>query len=361
MSFPDLPSAETKRSSAAHGLGARGYVLLQPRIARNFEKSQIKSSRCRTSYPVLAAGVGNESTDTLLVPGERRHRHSLTELPMKISCSMPRLGLLVQALAVLVASAFAAPVTAAISDADMQRLLKDPQIPFRYECTAPLTKKYRIEDHATAAYLKPRIELWQECVGEYSARLEAFVMLEITDFPELVANMSPEQRQRYQEALDKAVRAEVAVLKPRVEATRKILSDAVEDYNRRSSSMGFTDREFQTIVARFDSYEYDCELPDPTDGEIGGARRQTFVYESGRFDKCSETWASHIKHFRNNGAGRSAIVRDAEYDRMTPEQQERIDYLVSRLQMFLPAQIELRYQHEIQQRETWKRLDRVGG
>lgn len=243
----------------------------------------------------------------------------------------------------------------------MQRLLEDAQIPFRYECSAPLTKKYRIEDHATAAYLKPRIEAWQECVGEYSARLKAFVMLEITDFPELVASMSPEQRQRYQQALDKVVRAELAVLKPRVEATRVILSDAVDDYNRRSSGMGFTDAEFEKIAARFDRYEYDCELPDPTDAEIGGTRRQLFIYHSRQFDNCSETWDLHLKRFKENGADRSAIVPDVEYDRMTPEQQERIDHLMSRMHMFLPAQVELRSRNLVRQRETWKRLDRVGG
>lgn len=274
---------------------------------------------------------------------------------------MPHLALFARSLVALAALALATPVSAAIPDADMQRLLKNPRIPFQYECSAPLTRKFRIENHAAAAQLRKGIESWQACVDAYNARIQAFVALELTDSPGLVAAMSAEQKERYRAALVEVAKAELALLRPRVEAARALMNDAVDDYNSRSAGMGFTDAEFQKIADRFDAYEYDCKPPDPTDAEIGGARRQVFLSLSNRFDECSEASARRTKRFQQAGGDRAAVVPDSEYDRMTPEQQERIDYLMSTMYLYLPARTELRHKTEDEHRNTKKRLDRVGG
>lgn len=181
----------------------------------------------------------------------------------------------------------------------MQRL-KDPQIPFEYECTAPLTEKYRIKSHSSAQYLQLKIELWQDCVRNYNDALHAFVALELTQYPELVAEMSPEQKRRYGDVLVKVAQAKLDAL----------------------------------------------------------ARRDMYLALSNQFDKCTSIWTQRVGEFEKAGGERKAVVKDGEYNRMTPERKEGIDYLYGNMITFVHAHRERRNQAADEHYDNQKRLDR---
>ncbi len=242
---------------------------------------------------------------------------------------MSRLGSVLKSSLALAALALASLASAAISDADMERLLKNPRVFFAFECRPPVTLKFRIEDHTTAAQLKRKIDDWKECVRDYDAQMRAFVELEWTEFPALVERMSEEQRERYRKAVAEAADAELAVVGPRVEETSTLLNEIVVEYRRRASSIRLTDVEFAKIEARFARYQYDCERPNPEEYDLSEKYRGLFLSEGDRFEVCSSNWYRDAEALLKNGGNRAAVVSDAEYAVMTPDQKERIDYLVS--------------------------------
>lgn len=178
--------------------------------------------------------------------------------------------------------------------------------------------EFRIENHAAAAQLRRGIESWQAGVNAYNAKIRAFVALEPTDFPGLVTGMSAELKESSRTALVEVAKAGLALLGPRVEAARTLMNDA---------------------------------------GDGRGNRR--FAAPGVSFAEQTQAWRT--RRFQQAEGDRAAVVPDSEYDRMTPEQQERIDYLMGTMYMYLPACTEPRHKTEEEHRNTKKRLDRVGG
>lgn len=252
---------------------------------------------------------------------------------MKFLC-MTKTGLLARVLFVALALSPLAPATAALPEAEMTRLLRDQPLPFQYECTAPLTRKFRIEDHETAKRIDQLKRQWRQCVGEFNKTLLGFVALELEASAAPAAGMSAEQRSRYQDALRARVKAELEVLKSSLQASAALVNEAITDFNSRIGEMGYPEEEFQKVVKRFDALEYHCAAPEPISAKVQGLARLGFYNESSDFLYCGRAWEHRAAEFLEMASqGRhDGLASPKEYQTMSIEQRKRFDALVSRAQ-----------------------------
>ena len=245
---------------------------------------------------------------------------------------MTSFGLYPRLLFVALAFAALSPASAAVPEDEMARLLRDQPLPFEYRCSAPLTRKFRIEDHTTARHLGRRVDEWKQCVTDYSARLQSFVNLEHADSAGPAARMSAEQKERYRAALDKRARAEIAAIQPKANATVALINDAYADFGSRISELGYPEEEFEKIVKRFDDLVYDCVAPEPITARDQGFLRMAFFKASDEFLHCGRAWEYRAARFNElaSQGKRGGFASQKEFDTMSADQQERFVALLSR-------------------------------
>src|SRR5690606_24550607 len=130
--------------------------------------------------------------------------------------------------------------------------------------------------------------------------------------------------------------------------------------NSRANSIGFTDAEFKKIEARFDEYQYDCKAPEPVDANVNRTVLAAYFHAGDKFMDCGRLWSRRASELRANGGNRAAAVSDADYGRMTPDQQERVDYLYAHaLGMYIPLSEQIKSGAEEKHRDTVERLMRL--